>query len=65
MALANTEAGCQVPQQREQTVEEVLTERIEYSRKEVERLCIAKAKAETLGLLKYPYQEMCKILAIF
>jgi len=57
--------SCQVPQRREQTVEEFLNERIEYSRLEVEKLCIAKAKAETLGLLKYPYGELCKILAIF
>lgn len=47
------------------TVEEHLNERIESARKHVENLCIAKAKVETLGLLKYPHSELIDMLAIF
>ena len=48
-----------------ETVEAVFSQRIEEARKNVERLCIAKAKVETLGLLKYPHSELMDMLAIF
>lgn len=41
-------------QKKEQTVEELLTLRIQRAREEVERLCLLKAKAETSQLLQYP-----------
>lgn len=47
------------------TVEEYLNQCIETARKHVENLCIAKAKAETLGILKYPHAELMDMLAIF
>lgn len=39
-----------------QTIGQRLDNRIAYARKEVERLCIAKAKAEALGILDYPHE---------
>lgn len=57
--------ACEVKRASPVTVEEVLNEQIERARKNVEQLCISKAKAETLGLLKYPYHEMVSILAIY
>ena len=38
----------------EQTIEEHLNERITNARKQVEQLCVLKAKVETLQMLKYP-----------
>lgn len=60
--------GCLIAQAKRAdpaTVEEYLNERIELARKQVENLCIAKAKVETLGLLKYPHSELTDMLAIF
>lgn len=70
MGTLGSSNGCSsdvglVPQRVPPTVEEVLNEQIERARKNVEQLCIAKAKAETLGLLKYPYNEMVAILGIY
>lgn len=64
--LTPSSDGCSVPKRAEPvTVEEYLNQRIETARKHVEFLCIAKAKAETLGLLKYPHSELTDMLAIF
>ena len=48
-----------------ETVEAVFNKRIEEARKNVERLCIAKAKAEALNLHKFPYSELVDILQIW
>ena len=48
-----------------ETVEAVFSQRIEEARKNVERLCIAKAKAEALNLHKFPYSELVDILHIW
>jgi hypothetical protein len=44
------------------TIREVLDEQIEISRKHTEKLCIAKAKAETCGLLDYPHRAIYEML---
>ena len=64
--LTPSSDGCSVPKRTEPvTVEEYLNQRIENARKHLENLCIAKTKAETLGLLKYPHAELMDMLAIF
>jgi len=40
------------------TLGEVCDQRIERARKQVERLCIQKAKLEAMNLLNHPYTEM-------
>lgn len=41
-----------------QTVRDVLDEKIHYARRLVESTCVAKAKAEFLGLLDAPYSDL-------
>ena len=48
-----------------ETVEDMYNQRIEEARKNVERLCIAKAKAEALNIHKYPYAELVNTLQIW
>lgn len=48
-----------------ETVEDFYSRRIEEARKNVERLCIAKAKAEALNIHKYPYRELLDTLQIW
>lgn len=55
-----------IPKRAEQkTVGDYLDERIAYARSEVERLCVAKAKAEALNILKWPHQQLHDIVAVF
>ena len=48
-----------------ETIEDFYSRRIEEARKTVERLCIAKAKAEALNIHKYPYRELLDTLQIW
>lgn len=52
---------CAKPKQ-VRTIRTNLDEEIKRARERVENLCIAKAKAETLGILDYPHKEVVKIL---
>jgi hypothetical protein len=54
----NSEAIAREPR----TVGQSLDSRIKHARQQVEQLCIAKAKAEALGILDYP-QEFVEQLA--
>lgn len=55
-----------IPKRAEQkTVGDYLDEKIAYARSEVERLCVAKAKAEALNILKWPHQQLHNIVAVF
>jgi hypothetical protein len=47
---------------KEQTVGECLDERIAGARKNVERLCNLKAKAEACNLLGYPQQFFSRLI---
>lgn len=67
MTLMTNENDCQAgcnPRSTE-TVESVFNHQIEEARKNVERLCIAKARAEALNLHKYPYHELVDTLRIW
>jgi len=45
----------------QRTVGQSLDSRIKHARQQVEALCIAKAKAEALGILDYPQEFMEQI----
>lgn len=43
------------------TVGEMLDIRIQTARKQVETLCILKAKAEASGILEFPHSFVCEV----
>ena len=56
----NTKLGIEIGTPK--TIGEAMNRQIQYARQSLEKLCIAKAKAETLNLLDLPYQDMRQIL---
>ena len=59
-----TESGCNVnrPQQTQFTVGQTFDAEIQRIKIQLERVTIAKAKAETLGMLDYPVQDLRAVL---
>lgn len=68
MTLISEQNGCCINEAKSEpieTLEDFYSRRIEEARKSVERLCIAKAKAEALNIHKYPYRELLDTLQIW
>lgn len=58
IGVNDTNGKSEAVAQKSRTVGQSLDVRIKRARQQVEQLCIAKAKAEALGILDYPQEFM-------
>ena len=56
-----TDAATPQPTGQPVTIEQLFNKEIAQARTTLEKLCIAKAKAETLGMLQYPAQGLREV----